>query len=437
MRPRTVGGGFARLYRRATLIAMALTVVLFIGHYLLPERRLMLWPSEQNKTELYGFADREHGKSAYWLKQDANHWLCDYKSSNAYGCGWWMHLIPSGSSGVAFSKFDALEIALDYRGPASRLRIFLRNDNPAYTTPDDGNSSKVMTMSVPAAEAAKPILVSMDEFSVASWWLHERKVNRQWAHPELDAVTALGVDLIEPGKHEVRIDHISLVGRWVKTETLLIAFLSFWMSVFLLEGLVRFFRLYRTAQRNREEIQNMEEKQRILAEENKQLETVANTDALTGIYNRAGLQCRINALLRQHGTLAGLRLMLLDIDHFKQLNDHYGHDMGDKVLKTFASLLAMNLRQDDIFARLGGEEFVVVSSRTQSTDGPHAFAEKLRQLALYCTFNGDSQLHISVSIGVSIVAEGEDFASALRRADKALYKAKQSGRNRVEYEAQS
>ena len=79
----------------------------------------------------------------------------------------------------------------------------------------------------------------------------------------------------------------------------------------------------------------------------------------------------------------------------------------------------------------------MVVSLTQSPDGPHAFAEKLRQLALHCTFNGDSQLHISVSIGVTTVGEGEDFSSALKRADNALYKAKQSGRNRVEYEPES
>lgn len=436
MRLRNTGGTFARLYRRATLIAMALTVVLFISHYYLPERRMMLWPSEQNSAELYGFADQEHGKSAYWLNQGANHWACDYKQTNGYGCGWWIPLFPVSATGVNFSQFDALEVVLDYQGPASRLRIFLRNTNPEYATLDDGNSSKVMTMSVPAVEFVKPIRIRMDEFSVASWWLLERKVNRQWAHAELDAITALGVDLIEPGKHEVRIDRISLVGRWVKTETLLIVVLSFWMSVFLLEGFVRFFQLYRTAQRNRQDIKNMEEKQRVLEAENKELETVANTDALTGIYNRAGLRSRIDALLRQYNTLTGLRIMLLDIDHFKQLNDHYGHDMGDKVLRTFASLLAMNLRADDIFARLGGEEFVVIS-RTRSPDGPHAFAEKLRQLALHCTFNGDSELHISVSIGVTTVAENEDFATALKRADNALYKAKQSGRNRVEYEPES
>lgn len=433
MRAKYTGGKFARLYRRATLVAMALTVLIFVSHYYLPEKRVALWPSDQDRAELYGFADSQHGKSAYWLDEATHHWVCDYKLTNPYGCGWWMHFAAAGTAGVDFSTFEALEIALDYQGPASRLRIFLRNDNPAYTLPDDANSSKVMAMNVPAVEARKPIRVDLDEFSVASWWLLERKINRQWTQPEFDAVTTLGVDLVEPGTHEVRIVHVSLIGRWVKTETLLVSLLTFWIAVFLLEGLVRFFQLYRTAQRNRRDIANMEKTQRALEKENQQLETIANTDPLTGIHNRAGLQSRIDAVLVQLGSLAGLRVMLLDIDHFKHLNDHYGHDMGDKVLKTFASLLAMNLREEDIFARLGGEEFVVIS-RTQSPDGPHAFAEKLRQLALQCTFNGDSQLNISVSIGVTTVARDEDFATALKRADNALYKAKQSGRNRVEYE---
>lgn len=436
MRPRSTGGRTARIYRRTTFIAMALTVVLFISHYFLPERRVIVWPSEQHVTELYGFADSQHGESAYWLDRDINHWACNYKPSNAFGCGWWMHLASTTAVSVNFSRFDAVEFHLNYQGPAARLRIFLRNYNPEYSLPNDANSSKVMTMSVPSDEASKPIRVSLDEFSVASWWLLERKMHRQWAQPEFDAITTLGMDLVEPGAHEVRVDRVLLVGRWVKTETLLVAFLSFWISVFLLEGIMRFVQLYRTAQRNRQDIKEMESKRRTLERENRQLESVANTDPLTGINNRAGLQARIDMLLQKLGTLTGLRVMLLDIDHFKNLNDHYGHDMGDKVLKAFASLLAMNLREEDIFARLGGEEFVVIS-RTQSPDGPHAFAEKLRQLALHCTFNGDSQLHISVSIGVTTIAEGEDLATALKRADSALYKAKQSGRNRVKYEPES
>lgn len=434
MHPGNTDGKFARQYRRITVTGLVLTVAIFIALYFLPEKRLQLVPSEQHVPELYGVADPRHGKSAWWLGKEANHWICDYRETNAYGCGWWTTLNPANTSGIDFSAYDALELDLNYHGPASRLRIFLRQSNPSYTQSEDANSSKVMSMSVSIAETKEPIVVDLDEFSVSRWWLLERKVHRQRMLPEFDAITVVGVDLVEPGVHEVRIDRIALVGQWVKTETLLVSALLFWMTLFLIEGVVRFFQLYRTAKRNRQAIKKLEEKQRALEEENRHLESVANTDPLTGIYNRAGLLTHIEAFQRQWDTLAGFCILLLDIDHFKRLNDRYGHDKGDKVLKTFASLLTINLREDDILARLGGEEFIVIS-RARSADNLHIFAEKLRQLALHCTFNGDSNLHISVSIGVAVIAENEDFSSALKRADTALYRAKQSGRNRVEHEA--
>lgn len=408
---------------------MVLTAGLFGIHYCLPEKRLVLWPTDVGVADLYGYADKEQGKSAYWLNETASHWTCHYKRSNDYGCGWSVQLAEI----TDFSTFDALEIQMEYHGPAARLRIFLRNHNPQYTLPNDPTSSKVMAMSVPAAQAEHPLRISLEEFSVSSWWLLERKTNQKWTQPEFDSITSLGVDLVEPGTHQVRIDRITLVGDWFKTETLLIAILSFWISVYLLEGLVRFFFLYRTTQRNRHEIRAMEDRQRALERENLQLEVAGNTDPLTGVYNRAGLQSRLDILANLPGSLAGLHVMLMDIDHFKQLNDRFGHDMGDKVLKTFASLVSMNLRDDDVFARLGGEEFVVIA-RTQAPDGSRAFAQKLRQLALHCTFNGDSKLNISISIGVTTIGQHEDLAAALKRADSALYKAKENGRNRVEYE---
>lgn len=434
MRHEITGKDLARYYRLGSLGLMALTALIYLAHGFLPEKRFTVWPTTQTESEVYGSADGEHGRAAYWINEQETHWACEQKPNNT--CGWWVNLSATEAGAMDISGFDALEFVVSYQGPATRLRFLLRNDNPEYTTAEDGQSSKAMTMSLPASEAKETVRIALNEFSVASWWLHARKMHWQRTKPEFDAISTIGLDLMEGGVHEVRIDRIDLVGRWIKTEALLITLLSFWMSVFLLEGAVRFYRLYRTAQKNRQAIAQMEEKQRSLEDENKQLESVASTDPLTGINNRSGFKLRLDAHLQQHGSLDGLRIMILDIDHFKRLNDQYGHDMGDKVLKTFASLLAMNLREDDIFARLGGEEFVVVS-RSQFQDGPQALAEKLRRLALQCTFNGDSDLHISVSIGVTVVADGEEITSALKRADVALYRAKQNGRNRIEYEGRA
>ena len=424
---------FISLYRKSIAVSLLLTFGIFVGHYFLPDKRLNLLPADQATIALFSFTDSQTGSSARWLDDTHSDWICTFKPHHTYGCGWEIRTSAELDKGIDLSEFSALEIKMQYSGPARRIRLFIRNFNPAYTDPTDPTTFKSMTMSFPVEETAGLVHVNLKEFNVADWWLLTRKQRQQWPLPEFNAVTHIGVDIAEQGTHQLRIDSLVLTGKWLKTEQVLMVVLSFWMAVFLLEGTLRFYLLYRKAQQNRQAIQALKEKQRTLEEENQHLENLADTDPLTGIYNRAGLRNRVDALMQRERNLAGVGILLLDLDHFKELNDRYGHDMGDKVLKAFTSILVVNLRDDDIFARLGGEEFVVVCRR-QPVEGVRAFAEKLCRLAAQCSFNGEDHLHISVSIGVALVNVDEDFASALERADAALYQAKQNGRNRVEFD---
>lgn len=422
----------AESYRKSRNILLSVTLMAIVIHYFLPPRTVTLLPHPSHATELYGYAEKTTGKSAAWINKLDNHWVCDFKETDSYGCGWLVHFYPEEQKTLNLSNYNSLKIHLRYEGPASRMRIFLRNFNPAYSDPTDMSTTKVMTTTFPVNEMANPISIGLSEFAVAHWWLLEQKTRQRWPQRELHSITHVGFDFIERGRHQVEIKKLELVGNWINTETLLIFILCFWMAVFLLEGLVRFFGQYRKAQRNRHMIQVLEQKQHALEEENKYLETLADLDPLTGVLNRAGLRHELDSLHEHRGDFAGLGILLLDIDHFKSLNDQYGHDVGDKVLKAFASVLAVNLRQEDIFARLGGEEFVVVSLHPTS-DGLRAFAEKLRQLSRCCTFTSEREWRLSVSIGATLVAPHEDFSVALKRADVALYRAKKNGRNRVEY----
>lgn len=422
------------LYRRLRMFCLGMTAFLFFGHYLLPAKYMPL-PASRQVGELYGYTDSSR-VSAHWTDDLENGWVCDYKPTDAYGCGWSMRLDQIVGKGKDLRGFDALVLHLQYEGPAKRLRTNIRNHNPAYADLRDFANSKPMEATFSTAETGGPVWIPLNELKVADWWLAERKFRRHWPLVELDNIVAVGIDITEPGYHRLNIEQLALVGRWIKTEVLVIGILSFWMAVFIGEGAARFYRLYRTAQRDRQAIRALEEKRRSLAEENQHLENLANTDPLTGIYNRAGLNHRLAILARRDKGLAGAGMLALDLDNFKALNDQYGHDMGDKVLKTFTALLAMNLRSDDVFARIGGEEFVVVCRR-QPVDGVYAVAEKLRRLAGQCTFNGEDGLAITVSIGVAMMVEGESIDNALLRADAALYRAKQNGRNRVEFDSAS
>ncbi len=153
----------------------------------------------------------------------------------------------------------------------------------------------------------------------------------------------------------------------------------------------------------------------------------ANTDSLTGVLNRRALFGRIP----ESRTVAGLAVLMFDLDHFKQINDRLGHARGDLVLQKFADVLGTQLRAADIIARVGGEEFCVILPGLDR-DAARQAAERVRlAFAALEIPIGDNGEIATVSAGLATGGIDEPFSSALSRADAALYKAKQSGRNQV------
>ena len=161
---------------------------------------------------------------------------------------------------------------------------------------------------------------------------------------------------------------------------------------------------------------------------------LAITDPLTGLYNRRYLDTHLRSVIaRAAATEKPACVLLFDIDHFKGINDTYGHDAGDDVLKDFAERLRRGVRGIDLVARYGGEEFILVMPETDSGFAA-TVAERLRQdveKVLFSTSQGE-ELPVTVSIGLAEWHGAQDNAEALiRRADQALYAAKRAGRNRV------
>jgi diguanylate cyclase len=166
-----------------------------------------------------------------------------------------------------------------------------------------------------------------------------------------------------------------------------------------------------------------------------QLSDQAITDALTGIPNRRGFDLALEqAMTDANRTRNAFTLIMLDIDHFKNINDKYGHPTGDKVLRYVASMIRNALRGDDFVARFGGEEFAVILPNTLLANG-ESVAENIRKklCARPLTRGGDklSLGHITASFGLTRFKLDEDSRSVIKRADDNLYKAKQQGRNRV------
>ncbi|RME35817.1 MAG: GGDEF domain-containing protein [Gammaproteobacteria bacterium] len=161
----------------------------------------------------------------------------------------------------------------------------------------------------------------------------------------------------------------------------------------------------------------------------------ALTDGLTGIANRLAFEERLSqehARWRRRGS--PLSLVLLDIDHFKVINDTFGHPAGDRVLRNIASLMAGEVREVDLLARYGGEEFVLLLPDTDLR-GAGEVAEKLRRKVDDCNFHYREQpVAVTVSAGVSEFHQGDTPEEVLERADRALYQAKAAGRNQVRTE---
>ncbi len=161
-------------------------------------------------------------------------------------------------------------------------------------------------------------------------------------------------------------------------------------------------------------------------------QALVTTDMLTGVLNRRGFRANGLAVLA-HAERHGRPVMvaMLDLDHFKVLNDTYGHAAGDIALQTFARLCRECLRPYDLIGRVGGEEFAVMLSDGDPGEAVDIF-ERLRQTVADTELMlGEDCLHITVSLGVARVEPGGDLDEALTRADQALYRAKQAGRNRV------
>jgi diguanylate cyclase len=182
-----------------------------------------------------------------------------------------------------------------------------------------------------------------------------------------------------------------------------------------------------------ERVAHMEQEAQGYREHLEEQRQKALVDPLTGLPNRAAWSERLDHEVKQwqqHGNT--LLLAMLDLDHFKRINDNYGHLAGDKVLKIIASVLRKRLRGTDFIARFGGEEFVLLMPSTVPSAGLKLL-ESLRASIEACPFHFKGEpVTITVSIGMSAFRPGEHGDQVLKRADQALYRAKNAGRNRVE-----
>ncbi|WP_348011485.1 GGDEF domain-containing protein [Roseateles sp.] len=414
---------------------IALTLAVLAGLELLPARTLDLTaPGAVSNLYLMTASGNAADTAVQWLDADHLHWRCNYTSFDKYQpCGLSFSLTGEDPvRGRDLSRFDTLEMDLTYKGPAALVRVAIRNFDPRFSNADDGNSARIHSVNLRPRDIQKPVRLELSELTVPEWWVSQFNLAREYNRPSLENAIALVIDVpsdMAGQQHELELRRLTLKGEWVSRDRVYLGIVCAWMlgaSLMLLHGWTQ---LRQNSNRQQREIDALMARTRQLRIEQDKLRRLATIDELTGVLNRRGMEQSLDDF---EEACQGMTLVMLDIDHFKRVNDRLGHDCGDEVLKRVAAVVAANLRASDVFGRWGGEEFLIACQGTRIRDATR-LAEKLRERVEQSEIHSSGgRINVTASFGVALAPPGAQAGGALKRADEALYRAKEAGRNRVE-----
>jgi diguanylate cyclase (GGDEF)-like protein len=421
--------GFYKLF-----LCCLITVAVMYAYELLPAKKMLVVPSANIPHYIYADMNSAGEPMVYWTDYDGLAWECNIENDGkAHGCGFNVFLGGGqGTQGINLSSYKTINIDLDYVGNDQRLRFYLRNYEPGFSDINDMQTSKFNNVHVPINYVNESLVLSLSEFSVAEWWVTQYKAPRENSLPRFDHVIAFGIDVSYPGpvgKHGFKLNKLEFVGEWVSREDWYLGILVFWLSVIMFVGGVSLAKLTKEIRLEHQRLERLANQNSLLAQETDKYKKLSMIDPLTGLLNRHGL----SEYIEQYFPVDSARLVsmvIVDIDHFKKINDSLGHDGGDLVLKRVTELIKSHTRQSDQVARWGGEEFVLVLPDTR-VDDAFRIAEEMRALIATTNFDQFPDLHVTISLGVG-GSEGKiPFHQLFRSVDIALYQAKAQGRNRA------
>lgn len=416
---------------RSASWVLQLAVVIWLGSTVaatLSERTYRLMDLDAMRS-LY--SDQGSSTALNWLDKSRKGFSCLFlQGSGVRFCGMNFQLGDGARKGVDFSEYSKLRLGVEYIGPAEKIRVFFRNViEDAELTQD----SKYHEVEIPIRNGAYLYEIPLDNLRVARWWLdsHNLLDIADQHLPQRDNVVHLGFDLGTPmpvGQHYFNVENFSVVGPWLGK-----SHYPWWalgsVLYFVVVGFIyNFLRLRIQLEQHHHEMFGLLKKLEAVDTESAHFKRLSMYDPLTGLLNRRAALDLIEEFVR-HNSLVGTGLVVMDIDHFKQVNDTYGHDLGDEVLQRLSAVVQQVVREGDAAVRWGGEEIVVICPKTNA-EGAFRVAEKLRTEIKQLKFSNDN-LAITASFGVANIQQGESFSQALSRADEALYEAKKKGRDQV------
>lgn len=414
-----------------TLLYCLVTGLLIYAWDLLPARKLLIYPSAEHRSHYVYTDNLPDGRPiGGWIDEKNYEWQCEVPADGkGHMCGFNVLLnLEEFSEGIDLSHYQEIHIDLTYRGDDPRLRFYIRNYEPGFSDIRDMQTSKFNNVHISTRFINEKLVLSFSEMFVAEWWITDFHVPREKSQPDFRHAQAFGVDLSYPGtagKHEFKLNRLEFVGDWIPKEQWYLGIMLIWILILLLYSAIKFIRLARQIHQEKQQVDQLAKENNLLAEQSKKYKKLSTIDHLTGLLNRHGVTEYLDQKKSDDRQMA---MLVIDIDFFKKINDSFGHDVGDQVLRKISGIIRFHLRPEDQAGRWGGEEFVIILPDTNA-DEAYRYAENLRLAVAREKMPPNDQESVTISLGVGATSGQLPFHQLFRHVDLALYRAKASGRN--------
>ncbi|SON48402.1 GGDEF family protein [Vibrio tapetis subsp. tapetis] len=361
---------------------------------------------------------------------------CELKESSYLWpyCSTSVYFNEDRTKGWDFSNVHTIYLDIDYetKQDSPRLRVYLRNFNPAYSSIEDEYTVKYNGVEFTPGVGNGEIAIPFKNFQVMTWWLSDLEIPIQHAGPEFSNVTLFEIATgsgAKLGSHNITINSVRFEGSYLDGETLMLVLLFSWVVLALLYAREEAKLSLREIQRAEDRELHLKAVNDNLRLQNHEISEMAQRDALTGARNRHSVRRWLKSMTKNVQWENGrFSMIYLDIDHFKAVNDTFGHQVGDDILREFVMIVTSSIDSEEHLVRWGGEEFIVFCPNS-TLDQTTALAERIRlNVKRHIWVHGEE---LTCSAGVAEMGE-ERITETIARADEALYIAKQKGRDRVE-----
>jgi diguanylate cyclase (GGDEF)-like protein len=409
---------------------IVLTVVLLTWNYFGMENTVELTAGQYPITVEDDRGTGGHSEGYLERRGDAYVMHCKIARGYSFPYCKMLFALQSTRNGLDMSEFSHFTVDIAYQGPGpAKFNMLIANAEEGMTRLDKWDTYKLNQIDYIDVPRSGPATIPLRWFAVAQWWKDMARPTMDHSFVRMDNVAR--IELMNVGgapdaEHVYIVRSIKLHGKVISQSHLLMILVGLWIACAVSFPIATTLVLRGQLQESDTALALLSQVNKALELEARELAGQAHIDPLTGVLNRQGLRA---ALMSTSSLLAGpMSVIFLDIDHFKRINDTHGHDVGDQVLRKFATVIGSGLRSSDRLVRWGGEEFLIICPVTDVYQAGMV-AESLR-LSLHRQA-WPAGLSVTASFGVAQHADNEDIGVVIKRADNELYGAKEAGRDRV------